>query len=50
MQSVLNGIEKKINNLKAPPTPRRELRSETKVEDEIKKLSKKMDKLLTTMN
>ena len=50
MQSVLTGIEKKVNNLKAPPTPRRELRSKTKVEDEVRNLGAKMDKLFMTLN
>ena len=50
MQSILSGIEKKVNSLKAQPTPRTNLRSDTKLTDEVKSLADKMDKMAMTLN
>ena len=50
MHSVLTGIEKKVNSLKAQLTPRMDLRSDTMLPDEVKRLADKMDKMATTLN
>ena len=49
MQSVLAGLEEKITSLEGPTPNERKLRSDTRVADEIAKLSAKMDDLAAAL-